>query len=149
MVDGLGFRFYWATEGLRPADLQFKPGKDARTSRETIEHIYDMSFMIVNATTGTVNTDQRTDLSFEELRKKTLENLKAASEKLRSSSDEDLKKYAAKFKQGDQTIEVPFWNLVNGPIEDCVWHVGQVVTFRRSSGNPLPENINLFTGTVN
>lgn len=149
MVDGLGFRFYWATEGLRPEDLQFKPSKDARTSRETIEHIYSMSFMIMNATTGTVNTDQPTDLSFEDLRRKTLENLKAASEKLLSSSDEDLRKYTAKFKRGDQTIERPFWNLVNGPIEDCVWHVGQVVTFRRSSGNPLPEKVNFFTGTVN
>jgi hypothetical protein len=149
MVDGLGFRFYWATEGLRSEDLAFKPGKDARTSRETLEHIYEMSFMIVNATTGTVNNEQKLDLSFDELRRKTLENLKSASDNLRTSSDRALKDYAAKFKRGDQTVERPFWNMISGPIEDCVWHVGQIVTFRRSSGNPLSDKINFFTGTVN
>ena len=149
MVDGLGFRFYWATDGLRSEDLVFKPSKDARTSRETLEHIYSMSFMILNATTGTINSDQRLDLSFDELRKRTLENLKSASDNLRTSSDGALKDYAAKFKQGEQIVAVPFWNMISGPIEDCVWHVGQVVTFRRSSGNPLSDKINFFTGTVN
>src|SRR5690242_15943773 len=55
MVDGLGFRYYWATEGLRPEDLSFKPSKDARTSEETIAHIYEMSILILNATTKTPN----------------------------------------------------------------------------------------------
>lgn len=149
MVDGLGFRFYWATEGLRSEDLMFKPSKDARTSRETIEHIYSMSFMILNATTGTINSDQKLDLPFDELRRRILENLKSASDNLRTSKDDALKNYAAKFKSGDQLVERPFWNMVSGPIEDCVWHVGQIVTFRRSSGNPLSDKINFFTGTVN
>ena len=32
MIDGLGFRYYWATEGLREVDLKFKPNDEARTS---------------------------------------------------------------------------------------------------------------------
>jgi hypothetical protein len=148
MVDGLGFRFYWATEGLRSEDLLFKPGKDARTSRETLEHIYSMSFMILNATTGAINSDEKLDLSFDELRKRTLENFKSASDNLRKSSDDVLKNYAAKFKSGEQLVTRPFWDMISGPIEDCVWHVGQIVTFRRSSGNPLSDRINFFTGTV-
>jgi hypothetical protein len=149
MVDGLGFRFYWATEGLRAEDIAFKPVKDARTSRETIEHIYDLSVIIVNATTGTVNSEQTLDLSFEDLRRKTLQNLKAASDRLRTASDNDVKKFKAKFKSGDKIVDQPFWNIVNGPIEDCVWHVGQIVTLRRSSGNPINDKVNFFTGTVN
>ena len=39
MIDGLGFRYYWATEGLRDEDLDFKPSEDARTTKETIDHI--------------------------------------------------------------------------------------------------------------
>lgn len=30
VVDGLGFRYYWATEGLRPEDLAYQPNKDER-----------------------------------------------------------------------------------------------------------------------
>src|SRR3954467_9891593 len=55
MLDGLGFRFYWATEGLRPEDLAFKPGPNTRTSEETVAHIYGMSFIILNATKKSTN----------------------------------------------------------------------------------------------
>src|SRR5579863_6243043 len=47
LIDGLGFRYYWATEGLRPIDLSFRPGPEARTSQETLEHIYSLSNMII------------------------------------------------------------------------------------------------------
>jgi hypothetical protein len=53
VIDGLGFRFYWATEGLRPEDLSFKPNAQARTTLETAEHIYEMSIIILNSTTKT------------------------------------------------------------------------------------------------
>jgi len=149
MVDGLGFRFYWATEGLRPQDLDFKPGPEARTTRETVVHIYSMSFIIVNATTHTVTTTPDSNIPFEELRARTLQNLKTASDNLRVSSDADMKKNVALLKRGDQTIERAFWYLLNGPIADCLWHTGQIVSFRRSSGNPFNEKVNLFTGTVN
>ncbi len=149
MIDGLGFRFHWATDGLRPEDLAFKPGDGTRTTEETIEHIYSMSFVLVNATAKTLNVSGRDrKLPFGEMRKKTLENFKAASEKLRSSSGEELKEYNAKFRQGDTTVELPFWNIINGPIADCLWHVGQVVSFRRSSGNPFSEKVDVFRGNV-
>ena len=149
MVDGLGFRFYWATEGLRDEDLAFRPNPEARTSEETIAHIYGMSITILNSTTKTANVPgQNIKLPFSEMRKATLENLKAASERLRTSSDEDLKEYKMVFKRGDTTSEYPFWNQINGPIADCLWHVGQVVSFRRSAGNPINNKANVLTGKV-
>jgi len=149
MIDGLGFRFYWATEGLRSADLAYKPSTDARTSEETIAHIYEMSFMIRNATTQTVNTsDQAPEVPFDAMRKQTLENLKIASDRLRTCADQELNEFKIIFKRGDTVREFPFWNHLNGPIADCLWHVGQVVSFRRSSGNPISDKVNVFTGTV-
>lgn len=149
MVDGLGFRFYWATEGLRAEDLAFKPGPDTRTSEETIAHIYGMSFLILNTTKKTANvTGQDVKLPFAEMRKKTLENFKEASDRLRKSSDKELLEFEAIFTRGTETVKYPFWNMVNGPIADCLWHVGQVVTFRRSSGNPFSEKVSVFNGTV-
>jgi hypothetical protein len=149
MIDGLGFRFYWATEGLRTEDLNFKPSVDARTSEETIQHIYEMSRIIVNSTTNTVNIAGKHDkISFTEMRKQVLENLKTASERLRKSTNQEMKNFKIIFKNGDQVSEYPFWNQLNGPIADCLWHVGQVVSFRRSSGNPFNSKAEVFTGTL-
>ncbi len=145
MVDGLGFRFYWATDGLRPADLSYRPNADARTSLETIEHIYGLSQMILSALKMTANSSgSNTKLTFAELRKAVLQNLKAASDKLRVSSDQDMKDFKISFNGQ----EYPFWNQLNGPIADCLWHVGQVVSFRRSSGNPFSNKVEVFTGAV-
>ena len=37
MDDGLEFRYYWATEGLRPEDLSFQANKDGRTTLDQSE----------------------------------------------------------------------------------------------------------------
>jgi hypothetical protein len=150
LIDGLGFRFYWATDGLREEDLNFKPDNGARATIETIQHIYEMSAMIKNATSQTVNTpDQSPKLPFNEMRKITLENLQIASNILKNSSDDDLNRYTLKFKRGEEVIEYPFWNNINGPISDCLWHTGQIVSFRRMSGNPFTDKVSVFSGTIN
>lgn len=149
MIDGLGFRYYWATEGLRPEDLSHKPSKDARTSEETIAHIYEMSILILNATTKTINVPgQDRKLAFAEMRKVTLNNFKSASANLRRATDQEMKEFKFIYKDNKQTVEYPFWNMINGPIEDCVWHVGQLVSFRRSSGNPFNGKAEVFTGKL-
>lgn len=150
VIDGLGFRFYWATDSLREEDLNYKPGADARTSLQTIEHIYEMSVMITNITTHTVNDiSQFKKLSFADMRKQVLENLKTASDNLSKAGDEELEKFTVSFNRADgKLVEYPFWNMINGPVEDCVWHVGQIVSMRRASGNPFKENVSLFSGKV-
>ena len=146
-IDGLGFRFYWATDGLRENDLSYKPSADARTSLETIAHIYEMSFLVVNAALKKENVGgQDINLPFAEMRKKTLENLKTASDALKNLSDEQMKDCKIMFTLDGKKQEYPFWNLINGPLEDCIWHVGQIVSFRRASGNPFSDKIDLFSG---
>jgi len=149
MIDGLGFRYYWATEGLRTQDLSHKPSKDARSSEETVAHIYEMSILILNATTKTANIPgQDKKLPFAEMRRVTLTNFKNASANLRIATDQQMKDFKFIYKDDKQTVEYPFWNMINGPIEDCVWHVGQLVSFRRSSGNPINSKAEVFTGKL-
>lgn len=147
MVDGLGFRYFWATEGLRAEDLQFKPSAEARTSFETVQHIYGLTYVLLNTVQGKPTGANDADLStFEDYRNATLENIRQASEILKKPGT-DLKDLPMVFQRANGNREYPFWNLINGPISDALWHIGQVVTFRRSSGNPLPAGVNVLEGT--
>ena len=148
LVDGLGFRYFWATEGLTEKDLAFKPSDSARTSLQTIEHIYGLTSILLNSVSEkpTVFGQPAEKLSFSQLRERTLKNIQTASEILKKQ-DSQLGDFDMIFERGDQKQVYPFWNLVNGPISDALWHVGQVVTFRRSSGNPLPKGVNVLAGT--
>lgn len=150
MIDGLGFRYYWATEGLRPEDLAYKPGADTRTTKETLTHIYELSLIIINSVTKKVNTPgtSRPEPGFAEIRKSTLENLKAASDRLLTATEAEMSDFKLVFERDGNAQEFPFWNQLNGPIADCLWHVGQVVSFRRASGNPFTDKASVFTGTV-
>ena len=148
MVDGLGFRYFWATEGLTEKDIAYKPTEDSRTSLETLQHIDGLTFILRNAVNKktTIGSSGFEKLTFEELRIKTLLQIQQASEILKKP-DANLEDFDMIFERTNGKQEYPFWNLINGPIADALWHVGQIVTFRRSSGNPLPKGVNVLQGT--
>ncbi|WP_408037831.1 DinB family protein [Tenacibaculum amylolyticum] len=148
MIDGLGFRYYWATEGLTEKDLAYKPGEKTRSILDTADHILVLSIMTLSALEKTdMVFPKQGSLSFKEMRKMTLENFKKSSDILKKSKD--LSEYVMKIKRGNgEVAEYPFWNQLNGPIADAIWHVGQIVSFRRSAGNPLPKGVSLLTGKV-
>lgn len=146
VVDGLGFRYYWATEGLRPADFAFKPSTDARTIGETIDHVVVLTQILLEAVNERpfAGIDME-GMSFEEKRSLTLENIRKSSEKLKVATATDLEKYDMIFSSGS---EYPFWNLLNGPIADAINHVGQIISIRRTNGNPYNQNISVLQGKV-
>ena len=147
MVDGLGFRYYWASEGLNPEDLAFKPSPEARTSEETVDHILGLSTVILNSALHKANEgNDFSNLSFKEKRALTLNNLKTAADIFRTSND--LNDFTVVFKGKNGTNTFPFWNQINGPISDAIWHCGQLVSFRRSSGNPFNSKASVFTGKL-
>ena len=147
MVDGLGFRYYWATEGLTEKDLAFKPGDSSRTSLETLDHILSLTQILVNAVNKkpTVSQPPPPKMDFHQIREKTLMNLEEAS-KILKTDQAVLDSLPMIFQNPSRTTEFPFWNLINGPIADALWHVGQVVSFRRSSGNPFPAGVSVLQG---
>lgn len=149
MVDGLGFRYYWATKGLRSEDLAYKPSEEARTSEKTIDHILGLTNVVINSVTNTPNirnAEEQPILNFEEKRAITLDNLKRTSEILKNSTAKDLENFNLVFQRESNSTEYPFWNQINGPISDALWHVGQVVSMRRSSGNPFDSNVSVLQG---
>ncbi len=149
MVDGLGFRYFWATESLTIADLEYKPTESARSAQETLKHIYGLSNVILNTVNKKVNkTTPDNDWTVDEMRLATLNNFMMASNILRNSKDKELKEMEVVFQRGDSESRYPFWNAINGPIEDALWHVGQIVLLRRASGNPFNGGASVFTGKL-
>ena len=57
-----------------------------------------------------------------------------------------LKNIKIIFLRKSGNYEFPIWNLINGPISDAIYHTGQLVSFRRTSGNPIPKGVNVFLG---
>ena len=127
MVDGLGFRYYWSSFDLKDSDLSYKPNEESRSVSETIDHILDLSYIIVNSTLKQANGEVDKDgMTYEDKRKQTLINLKTAADILRSS--EDISEFEIIF--GERHI--PFWNQINGPIADAIWHCGQLASFQKN-----------------
>tara|TARA_B100001057_G_scaffold85572_1_gene81419 strand:+ start:11514 stop:12050 length:537 start_codon:yes stop_codon:yes gene_type:complete len=148
MVQGLGFRFHWATDDLSEKDLKYRPSKDALSNFETIKHIYNLSNTIYNSIRNSPNikSEKKVPNDYKNLRRETLNNLKLTSEAFESFNDEHLKNIKIIFQGKSGNYEFPIWNLINGPISDAIYHTGQLVSFRRTSGNPIPKGVNVFLG---
>ena len=144
MIEGLGYRYYWATKSLNENDLNYKPSDDSRTTFEVIKHIHELTIMISSSFENKIVDFPSEHYDYKSLREKTLLNLKYIHDELKSSPD--FSKLSISFQRGDSIMSFPFWNQINGPISDALWHCGQVVMNRRASGNPLQKGVNVFIG---
>ena len=151
MIQGLGFRYYWATEDLTTKDLLYRPSEDAKSNYETLEHIYSLALMINNATNSTPNILPLKEMpnNFESLRKETLNQLEIACANFLATGENDIESMNIIFKRKNDQSSFPIWNLINGPISDAIYHTGQIISFRRTSGNPVPKGVNVFLGVKN
>lgn len=151
MLQGLGFRYYWATEGLRASDLNYRPSEEAQNTLETLQHIYGLSETILNAARNqaSLRPAPKPSSNLEELRAATLDNLEKTVVSLEKYSDRDLNDLNIIFERGGKQSKFPLWNLINGPIADALYHTGQIVSFRRTSGNPIAKGVNVFLGIKN
>ena len=84
--------------------------------------------MVLNAADATPNIrlENPPKLSYEELRKQTLENLKAASSKMLGKQAKDLEDMEVIFQNGDKQTKYPYWNLINGMLSDCIYIQGRL-----------------------
>ena len=114
LLDGLGFRFRWSTEGLGEDDYSFRPAPDCRSIEELVRHIWGLLNWVCQSML-TERFRKQDDISL--VRRSILEMTHALREALTSMSDEDLR--------GVTIEERPFWHIINGPIADALTHVGR------------------------
>lgn len=147
-IDGLGYRYYWGTEGLTDEDLIFRPSEDASNVIETLDHLHSLTEAIFNCISGKPNIRPREEkeYSYEELRHRSLVYLKSASDLLKANPDMDMSSRKIIFKRGDKESVFEFWHLLNGQLSDAIYHTGQIVSFRRTNENPVNPKMNVFMG---
>lgn len=134
MLDGLGFRFYWATEGLRDGDYAFRPAEDTMSIGELVAHVWEL----VNWVSSTaLKKPYAEPKNAPAARVEALGIIHDLRETMLAMSDKELEKLRIRDK--------PFWNLINGPFSDALTHTGQINSFRRLAGNPV-AGANVFTG---
>ena len=148
MIQGLGYRYYWATKDLRIEDLSYRPSEEASSSFETLEHIYGLAEVIRNTVTSSpsIRPVKSPPKDYVVLREKTLEYLEQASALFLNKTAAEVEQMQVIFQRGNDLYHYPVWNLLNGPLADAIYHTGQVVSFRRTSGNPIQKGVDVFVG---
>lgn len=139
LVDSLGFRFHWATEGLGDEDLAFSPLEGAMTLGRQIAHVRRLLLWTNLAMQSKSERVKEIEEDFSTMRSGTFGALDAIKATVHELGSDGLCKV--------NSFGFPFWNLVNGPITDCLTHVGQINAYRRMLGKPC-RSINYFTGQV-
>ena len=148
MIQGLGYRYYWATEGLTDKDLKYRPSNKAMSAYETLEHIYGLAETINNTSLEKVNYRPYRDApeNFKSIRRETLNHLQLAANRFSDLPFDEISDNEIIFETNDIKTVFPLWNLINGQISDAIYHTGQIVSFRRTTGNPMKKGVNVFIG---
>ena len=140
-VEGLAFRYRWATENLSEENIKFRPHPTSMSIEEVNSHIYDLVESTFRVFGGEKQNKDSLN-SFKQIRTKSLLILIDLSGKLKKMSDEDLLEI-----EKNTSRKLPFWYWINGPIADALTHVGQITSWRRIAGNPQLKGVNVFIGT--
>ena len=148
MTQGLGYRYHWATKDLREEDLNYRPSPEASSTYETLEHLYGLAEMIRNAAQSTPSERPLAQMpeDYSALRAATLALLEEASNSFLNKDAAAIEALQLIIQRGGKTYSFPIWNLMNGPLSDALYHTGQVVSFRRTTGNPIHPGVNVFMG---
>lgn len=144
LIDGLGFRYRWATEGLTTNDLDFQPCESSMDMKKLLYHVNGLVTWVQECLTGEERQEKEFN-SLEEIRLDTLDTVLNIRKSLMETSDEELASLQCTAPWFKGTF--PVWNLINGPISDALTHVGQIASWRRINHNPIPK-ASVFWGTT-
>ncbi len=134
LVDSIGFRFRWAAEGMGDADLPYRPAPDCMTHGELLVHIHDLLVSSGRTLGLPPGPELPEPASCELLRSRVLDLCARLSDKLKAMPDRGLAAFTPQL-----------WNAINGPLADCLTHVGQILAWRRLAGAP-PAAADTFRG---
>ena len=143
LVEGIGFRFAWASEGLRESDLSWRPTPETMSIAELAGHVLELVAWVAFSAGAIPVGPQKPESAppFPEVRQRVLEVLALLRARLALMRDEEI----STIRIGSRAGPVPWPHIVNGPLADSLTHIGQINVLRRANGNPVPK-ANVFLG---
>ncbi len=117
LLDGLGFRFHWATKTLREEDYAFSPGAGCKTIGQLVDHIWGlMNWIIIH---GHLPQEPR-PAAYPARRVHVLALMQRLREHFADLDAADLASVQIENK--------PFWHLINGPLADVLYRPDQLLS---------------------
>ena len=141
MVEGLAFRYRWATENLSEENIKFRPHPTSMSIEELNSHIFDLVDSTFRVFGGEKQNKEFLN-SFKKIREFNLFLFQKLCSQFNKMSEDDLLNL-----EKETTRKLPFWYWINGPLADALTHVGQITSWRRIAGNPQLKGVNFFIGT--
>jgi len=136
MIDGLGFCYRVATEGLTENEFHFRPVEDSMSIFEVNRHIYQLILWVTKAFNTDLKSNKTLD-TFTDYRNATLEICHNLRTIIAAMSEAEIQTKTIYLKRSEQ--QLPIFNIINGPVADALTHVGQINSWRRMAGNPVAK----------
>ena len=141
IVEGLAFRYRWATQNLSEENIKFRPHPTSMNIEEVNNHIFDLVDSTYRVFGGEKQNKESLN-SFQKMREANLFLLQKLVTLLKEMKDSELVEM-----EKNTSRKLPFWYWINGPLADALTHVGQITSWRRIAGNPQLKGVNVFIGT--
>ena len=136
LIDGMAFRYKCSLAELDNSYLEFRPIDGSMNLKELMEHIHKLAVWLYQ--TAIDNKFSKKPVSgLHELKNQTLKLLKDIRDKLENMDDIELANMNVHNPWSDE--EIPIWLLINGPLADILTHTGQILSWRRIAGSPVPD----------
>ncbi len=126
MIEGLGYRFNRAVTGFLPEHLNAKPVPSGFSVAELTAHIGHL--IQTSRSVFEQKKPSHTECSIEDVRAEIARLYEAVS----ARDDEELGKITT------SKCDSVFY-LVNGPLSDALWHMGQLAVYKRLLGVQSPN----------
>jgi len=110
------YRFERSIENATESYLNFRPGNDARTPSEILNHLSDVSSYGLAIMSAPKQSNSENSV-FEKI----------------NANFIAMKSYLVNNNLNEETVK----KLINGPLSDSLTHIGQLALLRRLEGNPI------------
>jgi hypothetical protein len=134
LSQGIGFRYRWASEGLSAEDLDFRPTPESRSIGELFQHIHTLLRWVGESVGLDTEAPWMRKSEGMAARVAALHVARELADRFLSMSEAELAACVVHRRGQDY----PLWNAVNGPLADSLTHIGQIASWRRIKGNPIP-----------
>lgn len=135
-VDTVKVRYQLATADLSESNKTFRATPESMSMLELQKHILLLLKWISKSVEGPTEKKPKAE-TFEDFQTDIITTCDVLRDHLLTMDDEKLSQVKIYMKRTD--THYPIWFIINGPLSDAIHHIGQIVTWRRIDGNPVPK----------